>query len=45
MGAGKKGYAYVTNEATQETKLFYTSNGKKFESLFSCYLFDAKVTN
>ena len=45
MGAGKKGYAYVTNESTKETKLFYTSSGKKFESLFSCYLFDAKVTN
>ena len=45
MGSGKKGYAYVTNESTKETKLFYTSSGKKFESLFSCYLFDAKVTN
>lgn len=45
MGAGKKGYAYVTDEAGATT-IFYTSDGKKFEILCdNCTLPNASNNN
>ena len=45
MGSGKKGYAYVINESNSEVRIYYTSNGKKFETVCNGYLLNEEPSS